>query len=326
MERKKLLMMKISSGPLQGLTDDAFRFSHHQVFGGIDNYFGPYVRLEENKETKKAQIKDTESLLNQAIPYIPQILSNDPALISKEISRLNQLGFQEINWNLGCPYPMVTKRKMGAGLLNQPTMVKDILSQISEDKLQHFSIKCRLGLENDGEIYPMMEVFNQFPLKELIIHVRTAKQMYKGIAQAEKILPFLPLSKHPIAYNGDLDSHSKIIEINELFQGKIQHFMIGRALLKNPTIALQAKGIVLSKEETKEKLIDFHQQLIEQYGTYLQGHQLLMKMRAFWEYFSFSFSDPHKVFKMIKKSKNWNEYENAVGQIYHQYLSLETNI
>jgi tRNA-dihydrouridine synthase B len=311
--------MIISSGPLQGITDDVFRKVHHQIFGGVDRYFGPYIRLEKNKPTKSSQIRDISSVLNKEIPFVPQILSNNPDLIIEEIKRQKLLGNHEINWNLGCPYPMVTNRKMGSGLLNQPQIIHEILQKVYSESNIQFSIKCRLGYESENEIYPLLEVFNQFDLKEVIIHARTAKQMYKGFANPEKLLSLFKLSKHPIAYNGDINTYDDFIHIKSIFGDSVKHYMIGRGLISNPNLAFQIKNEGFSENSQVEKWEQFHQQLIIQYEKRYQSHQLLPKMRGLWEYLSLGFVDAHQVFKLIKKTKNWSTYLKNTNTIFHQF-------
>ena len=282
------------------------------------------MRLENHKESKTSQLKDIESPLNKGINYIPQILGNDALLISNRLKWLKEQGYTEVNWNLGCPYPMVTKRNMGAGLLNQPEKIHDILKYIMADSSINLSIKCRLGLIDDQEIFPLLDVFNQFEIKEVIVHSRTATQMYKGIAKAEKLMPIIEKSKNPIAYNGDINSLKKFKELQALFDGNIHHFMLGRGLLMKPYLANQIKGIGDSNDEIKEKMYEFHQDLIVEYGEKLQDHQLIMKMKGFWEYFAQSFSNPHKTYKLIKKAGNKKKYDHAVEQIFNLYADFET--
>ncbi len=307
--------MKISSGPLQGFTDDVFRLVHHQIFGGVDEYFGPYIRLEAHKKPKASQVRDIESTYNQQINYIPQILSSSAELIIHQINKLQQLGFATINWNLGCPYPMVTKRNMGSGLLNQPIYVKEILHQIFSNTKVRLSIKCRLGLEDDKEIYKQLEVFNEFDLEEVIIHARTAKQMYKGQADPEKLLPLIQKSKHPIAYNGDICSVEDFNRIAGFFEDHINHFMLGRGLIANPALAMHIKGI----KGERDSFMDFHDLLIEKYLKKYQEHQLLKKMQAFWEYFGLRYIEEKKKLKKIKKAKKWEAYLEASHQIINTY-------
>ena len=308
--------MILSSGPLQGLTDDIFRYHHQQIWGGIDDYYGPYIRIEPGKETKKSQIRDSQSELNKNIHYIPQILANDAALMRIEIQKLFDLGYQEVNWNLGCPYPMVTKRKMGAGLMPYIELIDSILENLMADTPTDFTIKCRFGLLTHTEIEALIPIFNRYPIKKLIVHARTGKQMYKGSAQADKILPLIEKSKIPITYNGDIKSLKDMEDLKKLFKDDIKDFMIGRGLLMKPFLAEQIKGRLEDEKLIKEKMQTFHQALYDAYKQKLHSSHLLMKMRSFWEYFAASFEQSHKTFKRIKKSKNTIDYEKAVSTIF----------
>ena len=311
--------MIISSGPLQGLTDAVFRKAHQKIWGGIDEYYGPYLRLDTHKEPKGSQIRDIESPFNKDVNYIPQLMGNNADLLIERMEWLKNLGFSKVNWNLGCPYPMVTKRNMGAGLMNQPKRVNEILAKITDNPPLNLSIKCRLGLQHDEEIMTLIDVFNQYQLTEIIIHARTASQMYKGYAKPKKIVPIIEKSKHPIAYNGDIESVESYREIEPLFNDHIQHIMLGRGLLKKPYLASAIKGISYSDKELKDRLSLFHNELISMYALKLQDHQLIMKMRGFWEYFSHSFPNQHKAYKLIKKASNIKKYHATVAQIIHQF-------
>jgi len=315
--------IKISSGPLQGLTDAVFRRCHQDIWGSIDEYYGPYLRLDSHKEPKASQIRDIESPLNKSINFVPQILGNEAVLILQRLNWLKDLGYTQANWNLGCPYPMVTKRDMGAGLLNQPERVKALLEQIIPESPIAFSIKCRLGMTNEDDIFPLINVFNQFKIREIIIHARTASQMYKGVARPETVVPLIKKSENPIAYNGDINSLEAFKSLQELFHGSIHHFMLGRGLIMKPYLAHQIKGLEQDRAALKEKMYVFHQSLLTEYGKKLQDHQLIMKMRGFWEYFSQSFSNPHKTYKLIKKAGNKKKYDIAVEQIFNLYGNFE---
>jgi len=311
--------IRLSSGPLQGFTDAIFRKTHQELWGGIDDYYGPYLRLDAHKEPKKSQVKDIKSTLNSNIPYVPQLMANNAKLIIENILWLKELGYKHVNWNLGCPYPMVTKRNMGAGLLNQNQLVKSILEEIMPQMPLEFSIKCRLGMHQDDEILTLIDVFNSFNLREIIIHARTAEQMYKGNAQPNKVWSILKLSKNPIAYNGDIFDLDTFNDTQSIFGKKIEHFMLGRGLLIRPYLANQIKGQKYENDKLQQQLLKFHDVLIEQYGKKLQNHQLFMKMRSFWEYFAQGFSNSHKVYKLIKKSGNMRKYDQTVDHIFQTF-------
>jgi tRNA-dihydrouridine synthase len=316
----------LSSSPMQGITDDVFRMAHARIFGGIDEYYGPYIRLEENGEIKKSQWLDAASPMNKEIHYIPQILSNHALLILDELRRYHELGFTEANWNLGCPYPMVTLRNLGAGLLNKPQLVDDILCKIIAESPIKLSVKCRLGLENHQEIIPLMGIFNQYPLTKIMIHARTAKQMYSGYARPELILPLLGQTHHKLVYNGDIQSARQLEGLIGLFDEKVDEFMVGRGLIVSPHLAAQIHGEFLSETDLRKKWLEFHSLLLNHYSERMQDHPLFRKMISFWEYFSQSFIQDHKALKLVKKSRNLTSYINNSASIFHHYEFKQSDI
>ncbi len=308
-------LKKIYLAPLQGYTNADYRNLHYKYFGGVDKYYSPYLRFEPNKELKKSVLKDILPENNIGINLVPQILGTNISMFIDLAKRLENWGYKEINWNLGCPYPMVTKRGFGSALLQESGFVDEILEAVIEKINIPLSIKCRLGFENVNEIYPLIDVFNRYPLKEITIHTRVAKQMYKGKASPDSFLPLIDKSKHKLVYNGDVFFIKDIEDCNSLFDNKVDAFMLGRGILMNPFLASEIKGKLFSNDEKLSILKDFHSELFEINKQKLEPSHLLNRMIAHWEYLSYSFDNQHKVFKMIKKSKRIEKYIKVVEEV-----------
>jgi len=308
--------MIISLAPLQGITDFAFRKALHETIGGIDKFYTPFLRLEKDGVLKKSQIKDLLPENNLGVPVIPQILTNDSKWFIEIANRLVDFGFTELNWNLGCPYPMVTKRGLGSGLLPHPETIQEILDEVLPKLALTLSIKLRAGLLSDREIFDVLPVLNSFPLTEVIVHPRIARQLYKGTANADVFEECLNHSDHPLAYNGDIDSVDFQNQLASRFP-QVTHWMIGRALIANPFLALDIKQPRLLSASEKNKLFfAFHRTLFSHYSQSLSGssHQL-NKLTGLWEYFSTSFSNGKKIFKSIKKSKTVNQFNQIISSV-----------
>lgn len=307
---------KIYLAPLQGYTNADYRALHQKYFGAVDKYYSPYLRFEPNKAFKKSAYKDILPENNKDINFVPQVLGTDVPMFIDLAKQFADWGYKEMNWNLGCPFPMVTKRGFGSALVQKPEKVKEILEAVFEQINIPLSIKCRLGFEDAEEINALLEVLNQFPLLELTIHTRTAKQMYKGKAKPEAFAPLISKTKHPLVYNGDINSIQDVDHCNTIADNRIEAFMLGRGLLMNPFLAAEIKGKQYSQEEKRATLKDFHTELFELNKQKLEPSHLLGRMTAHWEYLSFMFPNQHKVFKAIKKSKRIDKYELAVEQIF----------
>ena len=97
------------SSPLQGFTDFRFRNAIHKYFGGIDTFYAPYIRLNGKLEIKQSYQNDLLPENNATLELIPQVITNDADEFLFVAKYVQSLGYKELNWNLGCPYPMVTK-------------------------------------------------------------------------------------------------------------------------------------------------------------------------------------------------------------------------
>ncbi len=312
--------IKIYQAPLQGFTDFVFRKVHSETFGGVDKYFIPYLSYGKGREIKKSQLKDVLPENNGALPVIPQVLFSDQAELFDLIKILLDYGYEEINLNLGCPYPMATNRGRGAAWLEKPEELNELLQQLYSKALPaRFSVKMRAGLTNDQDAKAVFGVLNEFPLEEIIYHPRTASQMYTGKANPALFAEALSLVKHPMVYNGDLFSEADLEQMRVLFPEQ-NTWMIGRGSLIMPALASQLRGNSYELKELRRKMKEFHDQLLDAYSARLQGDShILMKMNQFWTYFCESFENPHKAMKLVKKSSNLVKYNAAVVEIFRNY-------
>ena len=313
-------MHKIHFGPLQGFTNHVYRKLHQTYFGGVDKYYSPYLRFEKGKDFKKSAFRDLLPENNQGINFVPQVLGNDIDIFADVLKQIEDWGYKEVNWNLGCPYPMVTKRGFGSCLVSKPEDVNNILETILPKTNLKFSVKCRLGLVDENEIYELINVLNQFEIEELTVHTRIAKQLYKGKASPDKFVPLLNESKHKLIYNGDIINISDIENLDTTFKNKQEDYMIGRGLLMNPFLASEIKGEIIGADEKKSILKKFHSELFHSYEQNLQSSHLLNTMKSQWEYLSFMFENQHRTYKKIKKAKSINHYNDAVAEVFSSKL------
>jgi len=304
---------KISLAPIQGITDYHFRNTFQRYFDGVDFFYSPYLRLDNDKQLKRPKVKDILPENNVGVHLVPQIMANSADEFLHLSSYLADLGYKKLNWNLGCPFPMVTNRELGSGLLPHYNKINDILEEVIPGLKTLLSVKMRIGLDNTDDIFNILPVLNKFPIDEVIIHPRTGKQMYKGEIYTDIFEKCLSLSNHSISYNGDINTLDDYIKLNDRFK-TLNSFMIGRGLVANPFLAEQIKQIDKNPSKSKiERFKEFHAALTDEYVNALSGpSHLISRMTAFWEYFSRSFSNSHKVFKRIKKATSINKYWAAV--------------
>ena len=310
---------QIYLAPFQGITTNVFREIYTRHFPGADKLFTAFFTSIENAKSLKSKRAELELTHHNNIPVVPQILSKD----AQEIILFGQLchekGFQEINWNLGCPFPRVAHKRRGSGLLPYPEMVREILEEAIPKLPLKFSVKCRLGYYEPQEILDLMPVFNDFPLSELIIHARIGKQLYKGNVNLEAFEQAIAQSKIPASYNGDIFSVKDLEEMKNRFP-ELERWMIGRGLLADPFLPSEIKG-ELQPEDKKIILKKYVDDLYYGYRRKMNDRlQAINVMKELWSYLSLSFDQPGKVFGKIKKCTSFDAYEDAVNEVFEASL------
>jgi tRNA-dihydrouridine synthase len=306
--------------PLQGFTDFVYRKAYAEIFQGIDAFFIPYISVKNSVIIKKyeKEILPGNNIQNRVIPQF--LASNaEEMLFLSEI--LHQKGYTEINLNLGCPYPMVTNREKGAGLLPHPDKLKELLSTFFEKTNLRLSVKLRAGLVDPTEIERIVPVLNQFPLTEVIFHPRIAKQLYEGEIY-HSAFQFAEIHlKHKLVYNGDIFSIDDFKTKQNLFP-QTTNWMLGRGVLMNPFLPAEINNIEITAKEKLEKLKEFHQLIFKYYSETMDNEgNTINKMKQFWIYFSYNFGNQRKCFKLINKSNGLSKYQYATNFIFREMIN-----
>ena len=305
--------------PLQGFTDVTFRnvFSRH--FGGIDEAVAPFISTMGQMRLKPSRIKDVAPENNRAIPVVPQILGNVPEDFIFLARHLAEMGYDRLNWNLGCPHSKIAKKRRGSGLLMYPEAIDHFLAEVLPEIPTSLSVKIRLGRKSKDEIYDLIPVLDRHDLEEVILHPRTGEQMYRGDADQDAFLNALKISRHPLTYNGDITNVRSFHETRKRMP-EIRRFMIGRGILQNPMLAEQIKGICPDTDPVR-RLQDFHQDLFESYRSIFSGPgHLIGRMKGFWSYLGPSFSNHKKGLKKILKSRSDEYYLEMVNDFFDSDL------
>ena len=329
-------MLKILFAPLQGYTTGIYRRAHAEIFGGVDAYYAPFLRIENGRPREKdlrdleithaecsgiADSKCAENAKGNGASYkvVPQIIANSVSEVKALAETLLQKGFSEIDFNMGCPFPMQVSRHRGAGLLSDTQTVKSIMDEIAQLTVKNsikFSVKMRLGQNSPDEAFALLPILNATPLAHITLHPRLGKQQYKGAIDFTSFVRFYEECRHPLVYNGDITSVSQMRKMESGYP-KLAGIMIGRGMLARPSLAAEYKAASdtsaasISERDLLNKILEMHGKLYEHARSTYQGdNQILSHIKSFWEYLEPSI--PKKAFKKIKKAGNQSEYDAAV--------------
>ena len=229
--------MDILFAPMQGYTDAKYRFWHWKNYGGVKEYYTPFVRLEKGR----LRDKDRRDLLperNKGVPIVPQVIARDREDFARVCDAVQKLGWVRIDLNMGCPFPLQTHDGYGSGLLPHPDRVAAIAEEMKARSEVTFSIKMRLGLNDAEESMTLLPIINEMPLTLVTLHPRLGIQQYTGECDKEAFARFQNLCLKPMAYNGDIRSKDDIASISTQFP-KLAAIMIGRGLIDTPDMLKQ---------------------------------------------------------------------------------------
>ena len=311
---------KILLSPLQGFTDVRFRNAFCKYFKGIDAFYSPYIRLNGARVIKPNFARDIKPENNIGHTVIPQIMTNEAEEFLFVTEYVQSLGYKELNWNLGCPYPMAAKRCLGSGLLQEPERIRQILEKVHAESDTVVSMKMRMGYENSNEILEILPLLEAFPIKNLAIHARIGKQLYKGGVDLKSFERCLDKTSHKIYYNGDITSVSRFNEMKDRFP-TIDTWMIGRGVITDPFLPeMMASNNSEYPADRLERFSKFHDTLYQNFDAVLSGPgHILTKMLHFWEYFAVAFPEHKKLIKKVKKSKSIGAYDKRVEALFQDW-------
>lgn len=243
--------MNLYLAPMEGITGYVFRNAYHKYYEPMDKYFSPFV---SHIGLSHRELQDVLPEHNQNIRLVPQILTNKAEEFISIAGRLAELGYKEVNLNLGCPSGTIIKKKRGSGMLSDPALLESFLTEIYSSCSLRISIKTRLGLDSPEEWPQILEIYNKFPVSELILHPRIQKDFYKKPVRPEWFAYTMTSARAadcrarvPLCYNGDIFTPAGFKRFHDAFPDA-DAVMLGRGILKNPELAADIRRAVSRSE------------------------------------------------------------------------------
>ena len=306
--------MKVYFAPMEGFTDANYRSAHHRVFGGAEKYYIPFISPTQydclTPREKAAVLPEN----NAGVPAVPQVLANRAEPFLWAARTLCDMGYSEVNLNVGCPSGTVTAKFKGAGMLRDLSTLRAFLDEVFAHSPLPVSIKTRIGFSEPGEWESILALYQDYPIHELTVHPRTRAQYYKGKVFPEAFARAREVLTVPLAYNGDVFSPEDAALVETCCPGAA--VMLGRGLLTNPALARQlGGGAGLSVTEVQR----FHDVLYEGYLARYPRNIAVWRMCDAMKYLSLAFEDPHRCIKAMRKARNEAEYLDAVRRLLEEH-------
>ena len=312
--------MKYYFAPMEGITGHIYRNAYEKFFHNIDKYFTPFIIPNESRRLNTKELIDVLPENNKGMNIVPQILTNDSDGFINTSIKLQELGYDEINLNLGCPSKAVVGKGRGSGFLAKREELDRFLYDIFNKNNIKISIKTRLGKESHEEFYELIKIYNKYPLEELIIHPRTRNDFYGNKPNLEVFKYALSSSNSSVCYNGDIFTSNNYKELIKEFPN-LKSVMIGRGILANPGLMKEIKNDTVIDKETFKF---FHDEVLSAYlDLYPDDKGALFKMKELWSYMIYVFSNNKEYIKKIRQSTTLSEYKEAVYSLFSEQEIIE---
>lgn len=316
--------MKLYFAPLEGITGFTFRQIHRTHFTGIDTYFTPFLSAKQTLSFENKEKKDIDPANNQGTQLIPQIMANKADQFVWAAKEIQSRGYEVVNLNLGCPMPTIVTKRKGSGMLADIDELKRFLDGIFDGCANggpRLSIKTRLGKDNLDDACRLGELYNDYPLDELIIHPRCQKDLYKVDPNLDVFESVMQITKHDVCYNGNIfcqeDLNRFITRFDPAKYPQIKAIMLGRGIVAQPALARILKG---GKPASKTELKSYHDALFTTYCSQNLGDStVLHRMKELWFYIGHLFNDAEKPIHKIRIAKSMPEYKAAVERTFSGY-------
>lgn len=305
--------MQLSLAPMEGITGYTFRRAHAEIFGALDRYYTPFISPlpQVGAPLSKRNSRELDPANNQGLDVVPQLLTNDADRFIWAAGLLADMGYKEVNLNLGCPSGTVVAKEKGSGLLRNPNRLEAFLVDVRERSPLPISVKTRVGIESDDEYDELLALFCRYSISELIVHPRVQKDFYNGTPRQELYGKTLERAPFPVAYNGDIFTQDDYGALLAAYP-QTRHVMLGRGILANPALAREIRG---GASLTREELKCFHDKLYESYTNDMGGNAVF-RMKEWWSYAKCAFADPGSVHRAMRKIRRADEYEAAARRIF----------
>lgn len=306
---------------MEGITGYIYRNTFNSYFGSnIDKYFTPFIMSHEKIGMSSKEINDILPENNKVLNLVPQVMTNSASEYLQIEHSLMDYGYKEINLNFGCPSKTVVTKKRGAGILSDTDMLEKFLYEVFEKTEASISVKTRIGYSVTEEFDDLLNIYNMYDIKELIIHPRIQNEYYKGIPHFDVFESAMLNSKNLLIYNGNVFSKEDFDKLKPKFNNQVEGVMFGRGLVANPFLVDELSG---NDSFDRKILLSFLEELTDAYANYMSGDlPVLHKMKEIWGMICSDELNYENVFdfdaKLIKKLKKCSSLK--------EFYSIQKNL
>lgn len=311
--------MQYTLAPMEGITGSLFRRAHAACFGPADKYLTPFLSPTQHPRFTARELREVLPEENPGLNVVPQLLTNDADCFIWAARALEDMGYREVNLNLGCPSGTVVSKGKGSGFLAYPDRLEAFLDKIFSQLTIPVSIKTRLGKTDPAEFDRLLDIYNRYPVFELTIHPRVQADLYNGAPRREAFAKALAASRAPVCCNGDIFSIEDLDAFTAAFP-QADRVMTGRGAVADPALLRRFRG---GPPAAREELRRFHDWLYDGYRQIMPGTvPVLARMKELWSYMLYCFTSPEQYLRPLRKARRLDEYEAVIDRLFQEQETI----
>ncbi len=309
--------------PMSGVTDTVFR-RFIKNLGGCGLIMTEFTSADGVLRDQRVQGRYLHFYEDEH-PISAQLFGSSPSVLADAARLVEDLGFDLVDLNLGCPAKKVVKCNGGSGLLRDLPLIRQIFEAVRAAVKIPFTVKFRAGW-NDDEIVcvELARMAESCGLGAVALHARTREQGYSGNARWEWIASVKQAVKIPVIGNGDIRSPEDACAI--VAQTGCDAVMIGRMAPANPWIFRQIEQYASrgnydtpSEADRYQMIRTYFQMLLEEEMPGTEG-----KMKQFASWFTHGVPGGAALRKAIYEAKSGSEILGRVEEFFEARLPAPT--